>query len=195
MPALPDRYEVTLYFGVTVGTQLLIHEHTMRVNISEAGSPGVGFGSFEVLKKGGVAEDLESSMLTYLALIYPHYSTTTDFIKMELWTAEIGSDDFTFLSVMDIGEVGSGAGNQADRYLMWSYRCTDGSVMKQVYLEGENSFDTKQTYPTSSTDLNAIRVYTIGNDSPFLSFRGGVPISSEFLSGGQAESVWKARHR
>lgn len=197
MTYLDKVWRMTLFYSVTLSSVVLNHVHHVYVNVTDGpASPGGGMDEFSAQRKSGVEDSLSGMWDDYQDLIEPLFANTANFVRIELWAADVGSSDFVFWSTLPIGHAGSGIGtNQAGIGQIITMRSQDGKSGRLQFMENQLTAAVKDPYPFSNAPSADIAAWITGNNSFLFNKSKSWFIAPINNCVEQNEKVWDKRFR
>lgn len=197
MTYLDKKWLWRLFYTVTpAGMIPLPHETALYLNVTDGVEPGGEFDEFQVTPRGAVALPLGEYTDTLMDLIEALYANTAQFIRAELWAANVGSEDFVFYSTLAIGHLGSSANpNQGNNSTIITFRCQNGNSMRIQLAETEIVAAPKDPYPFVNVNAAALAAHVSGAFSAVVNKRFSFPIAPINSCTEQNEHYWDARNR
>lgn len=191
------KYQLRLFYTVTVSSVAVTHQHNMYVNVVSDPSPGEEFLDITVEQKDAATNTLLVHTTGYLALLRPVFDAATDFIRWELWRADDAeSEDYTFIGVEAIGLPGTaGTPSQVAQQSTASFRATNGDTFRCQLMEPYFTGNFLVSFPTASAPNNAIAAYITAASSPFVNKRGFYAVVAVNWGLGQNETLYRRRFR
>lgn len=198
MPNFDGLWELRLFYDTTPsGEDQMEHRFTIDVNIDGiAYAVGDPFTDFGVIRRNNADITLQTAADELENLLAAFYSTTTNFLRWELWYAPEATTDFTFYSTYAIGHVGDlVTGSVAAAQNTMTLRTQAGGIMRVQLMETSIMNNTKDGYPFASTPAQALANYLAGTTNPFLARDNSFPISPAYFSQTQNEKLYRKRYR
>lgn len=186
-----------LFYTVTPASMIpLPHETALYLNVTDGVAPGGDFSDYTVTTRDGAFSDLALYTDDLMDLIELLYANTAQFIRAELWAADVGSDDFIFYSTLAIGHVGGGANpNQGNNSTIITFRCQNGNSMRIQLAETEIVAAPKDPYPFVNVNAQALAAHAASPSSAVINKRFSFPIAPINSCTEQNEHYWDARNR
>lgn len=186
-----------LFYTVTPASMIpLSHETALYLNVTDGVPPGGIFDDYSVTRRSGVVDSVAQYTDEVMDLIEALYANTAQFIRAELWAADVGSDDFIFYSTLAIGHVGSGANpNQGNNSTIITFRCQNGNSMRIQLAETEIVAAPKDPFPFVNVNAQALAAHMAGTSSAVVNKRFSFPIAPINSCTEQNEHYWDARNR
>lgn len=198
MPNFDGEWEIRWFYTTQPPGQLVLeHTHTYDVNGQGIPIAGLSFNDYQVNTKGGGTIDLDQHIVNdYLPLIQPLFSTTTSFIRAELWYAQEASTNFSYISSMAIGVNGT-SGNDAvpAQQSTLTFRSIGGGIARLQYMESVIDSNAQTSAPFTNTVTLAIANYAVGASSPIIARDNTYLNAPNKDNEGQSEVLWRKRYR
>lgn len=173
--------------------------HVLQLNTEVIGDPipGTPFDEIEIrdqMVAGPMADEVIDDLV---ALLRPLYSTTSNFIRCELWKNIPESFEMDFWSVYDISLAGTGVGSfVAAGQTIFTFRTYEGGVMKVNLMESLITPGVSQRgaslTPTAAT---AFKNHFISGANRYLARDTSWPFAFMGMHPGQSEVLFKKRYR
>lgn len=196
MTYLDKTWRMTLFYNVVLSGVTVDHVHHVYVNVDNGDEPGNTMDVYEVQRRNGSIVTADVIWDEYQDLIEPLFANTANFVRIELWAADAGSNDFVFYSTLPIGHVGSGVGtNQAGIGQIITMRSVDGKSGRLQYMENQMLAGAKDPYPFSNTPSANIAAYITGLTSFIYSKNRAWFIAPINNCVEQNEKIWDKRFR
>jgi hypothetical protein len=171
------------------------HKQQLCINVTNAPLQGVEFSDVTVTTRGGTSVSLDNYIGTFFNLYKVLLSTTITIGDLELWKNVPNSYDMTFISANPTQYVGTGTALPLSKYMMYTFRSTNGNVFKLVTQEGVIDADNQRAYAACTTAEKAVIDHIRGTGNAFLARDNGFPLSFIRASYGQNEKIWRKRNR
>lgn len=198
MPNYDGEYQVTIHYSCTPSGQPAL-QHTMTFDVAVDGTPAVGtpFASVMVLRKGGGTVDLENWIdSTWMGLLLPLFSNTTEFQYAQLDYIPEGTFAATTISNHLLGITGSSASPAiAAQASVITFKSIDGHLMKLYLMETINASVIRDPYPVSGVGYTTLVNYVVSDASPIVARDNSYVNLVIALSPGQNEALFKKRYR
>lgn len=194
---LGKKWQLRLFYTTQPATlSMLSHEHRVYLNIEDGAPPGAGFDEYEVQTRSGVIVALSTYTDTYLDLVEPILPSTTQLIRVELWGADVATEDWVFYSVLAVGHVGSAAGAAVSYTAqIVTFRTQDGKSMRLQYAETAVAAGVKDPYPFANAATAALAAHVSGSASAVVNKYFSFPIAPINNCIEQHERYWDERQR
>lgn len=196
MPVLNERYEIHLKYTVANGTDVLEHTHKTRVNIAEPPIVNEDWANILVkLRDVNTPTTLDAGYDPYIALLKPMFAPQTTFGLAYLYKIPQGGGLKQLIALTAYDEVGTGAAARLGDQAQLTIKCDDASNFYLKWMESELQLAADDTPPYVSADVTAIANFAAGANSPFLSYRGGLPVFPAKLTNSPNEALFYLRFR
>lgn len=195
----PGPYELRFKYSVTAGSLLLNHQHRVNVILSSDPPAGTPFSSINCIPADLVPFQLDTAVDAYVVELAKHYNNAYALINnVELWKYTPGSFEASFVSVYDIGVLGSSASAvNACQESRFTFRTAEGGTLMVVLAE--TVFSDKSApigYATLNAQEKALVDFILGASTGFHIGRDtSRPVSFNQLFRGTNEATFKRRFR
>lgn len=193
----PGPYQVRLFYQTIAGGDLT-EQHVLQLNVDvdTAADPGDPFDEWVLKSRLGAAPQLDTWVDDLVAVLVPHFKTTSSISRAELWKYTAGSFNAAFQSSYTIGEAGTSTdGVLYDREDIYTFRSTNGGLAK-LYLERPiGNIQVTAQFPTGTAIINNLANFITANASPVIARDNGYLFQALNFLAGYNEASFKNRLR
>lgn len=192
------QWEVRIFYASgTLETNLMNHVLKFDVNVEGEPVAGTSMNDIGLTLPDATGIELDVYLNTvFMPLLLPCYPGEANFISAELWKIPEGTYNGTFISVMELGDIGT---NAADTPLAnqttFTFRSLGGGGGRIQLMESSFSGNTRQSPPYASAQANALTAHVISTSCPILARDNTRFIARIAQSDGQNEILWRKRFR
>lgn len=190
-------WELRIYYTVTTSEGPEVHKHTIDLNVTGDPAPGTDPADVMLAIPAGGTDDLSSFVLTtYIPLLQPCFNAQAEFNFCELWKIPEGTFDATFITALEIAEVGTNvAATQTAQQTTFTFRSLGGGNGRVQLMESAFSGNARQSPPFATTPANNLTNFVIGSSSPIVARDNTRFIARIAQNDGQNEKLWRKRFR
>jgi hypothetical protein len=189
----PGPYGLRFFYTTTHGN----HKLELNVEVDGDPAPGTGPASIDLVQKDSSLDSMANvvdALFDLFKVFYPSADNTWD--RAELWKYQADSFNADYIATADIADDGtSGSPSVAAGEAIYSFRTSEGGVMKVVFEETTQPAGVTQSYADLGTAPKAFVDYVLSNDSVPLGRDTSRPISFLHLNIGQNERWFKKIYR
>jgi hypothetical protein len=188
------------FFYITVPTGFAPYTHKLELNCSVEGDPvaGTAMADINLNQRGAGTVNAVTAINAFIALLQPHFSTSTDFTLVELWNYVEGTYDASFISAFSPALVGTGGAPSAASaaiQTILTFRSLEGGIAKFGLMEGGLAPGQRQSFPTANAAINSLAAYVCSPTTWVLARDTSAPVVPLNCLPGQNEAMFKRRFR
>lgn len=189
----PGPYQVRVHYTTAS------RPHVQRLNVAVSGTPdpGLNMASYDFILRGGGTVQADTAIAAWIGLIDSLFNTaTTNFTHYELWKYAPGTDDATFMSVLEGGATGASASAVVPAaQSRMSFISTEGGTMFIDFMETIHQLAVTDPYPFANADVQAVANFVISSSNWILAKDTSYPIAARNWNVGQNEALFKKIYR
>lgn len=201
----PGPYEIrTIYTTSNLTGGVLTHVMKQNIRLVEPVTQGQDFSTIQIQDRNGPAAAifLNSAVEIWLTVLAPLFNNAFSFDAVELWKYPVAqSFDSEFWSVYGppTAQPSSVSSAHEAGQAIWTFRTSEGGVMKLSLMETKIASGTPRGYDNMSAEEKAVVDHVLtgsaGYDAPFLGRDTSYPFASVKLYPGRNEALFKRRFR
>ncbi len=193
----PGPWQVRFNYTINL-VKLRNHQHRLNFDVtSVAGEIGEDFTNWIPEERDGDAvATLDAVVDAYVDLWKVCFANTLTIVNADLYKYAVGTHDATWYSTKAIATVGTHASaNRVDAQQIFTFRTTQGGIMRASWLEGNVDAGDTQQLPLTDAPWDALADYFVTDDVVWIGRDNGYPIAFLGFHPGENERLFKDSHR
>lgn len=190
-------YEMRFFYTVTTSEGAEDHRMSLDVLLDGDINPGDAFDNASLMLRTGTSVQADTYITgTFVPLLTPCFNAQAEFSRVELWKIPEGTYNGQFLSVLEIGEVGTNPSpTQPAQQTTFTFRTRNGGNGRVQLMEASFSGNARQSPPFISAAANDLSNHIVSAACPFVGRDNSYFIARIAQSDGQNEKLWRKRYR
>lgn len=192
MANFPGPYVIT--FNGTVNGQ----SHTYSINLNVDGNPSAGTPetAISAVRRDATLVNVNTALQALIDLYKVRFSTDYAFGGAVLWEVAPQSFEKQFITALSANALGTNAGSVVlAHYSMYTFRTTEGGIMKLTHLEDVEDSKTQRSYAELGGGEQALIDFIISDQNWLLGYDTSYPIGFIQGSYGENEALFRKRYR